>query len=380
MDRTIRDLENEILVQKDIAFTAGILQGDITLKTLFESIAEAVIVVNKIGRIVMVNHRFEVLFGYSKKELMGEPMEILLRSEFRKKHGKHLGHFFMDPTVRSMGGGFDLVGLSKSNTEIPIEISLSHLTTTAGTLGLAFISDITERKKAEKDMLAKNEALDAYAHTIAHDLRSSLNTIMGFSQLLVEDKSIPPKEQDELLNYIHNGGNKMNEIIEAILFMAKVDKADVKREIIDMEVLINNVLERLSSKIKKREANVKIHKNKDIEHGFGYGPWIEEVVYNLIGNAIKHGGDKPQVDISCEMQDEYIRYCIKNSGTPLSKKKITELNHTIASIKTDTASGFGLAIVHRILQKLDGKLKIESSAKEGNIFSFYLPIKNLNAI
>ncbi len=373
MEKTVEELQIEVQIQKEIAFTAGILQGDITLKTLFESIAESVVVVNKLGRIIMVNNQFEKLFGYAKMELMGEPMEVLLLPEYKNRHGKHLLTFFENPTMRSMGGGFDLAGLSKDQKQIPIEISLSYLNTTAGTLGLAFISDISNRKIAEQKILDKNEALDAFAHTLAHDLKSSLNSIIGFSDLLIDESDIEESKKKQILFSIAKSGRKMNQIIESILFFAKVDKTDVVPEPLDMLPILESVLFRLKKEADEKNANIRIIDNKLMKHALGYSPWIEEVMFNLIGNAIKHGGDSPQIEIGCNNQGEYVQYYVQNNGIPLSKERIEELNHTISEIKTDAISGFGLSIVNRILHKLDGQLKIESSEQKGNIFSFFLP-------
>jgi len=374
--KTRKELEDEIQIQKDIAFTAGILQGDITLKILFESIAEVVIVVNKLGRIIMVNNRFEDLFGYAKKDIMGEPLDILLLPHFREKHEHLLISFFSNPSVRAMGGGFDLVGLSKSKKEIPIEISLSYLETSAGSLGLAFISNITHRKNTEKEILAKNAALDAYAHTIAHDLKSSLNSIVGYSELLIADKSIDAKNQEMILNQIREGGYKMNEIIDAILFMAKVDKSDVELSRIDIQTLIDSVLKRLNNDIQKKKAEIKVINNHELHlRGLGYAPWVEEILYNLVSNALKHGGEKPLIQIGCKEDGNYVCYYVQNFGNLLTKEQIDTLFKSIGEVKSDSVSGFGLSIVHRILQKLDGKLEIESSEEFGNIFSFFLPKK-----
>ena len=110
-------------------------------------------------------------------------------------------------------------------------------------------------------------------------------------------------------------------------------------------------------------------------HALGYGPWVEEVVFNLVGNALKHGGESPKISIGCEDKGDQVKYFIQNSGNLLSKEKIEELHKTISDVKIEAASGFGLSIVYRILQKLNGELHIDSSEEEGNIFSFSLPKK-----
>ena len=123
--------------------------GDVKLRGLLEAAPDAMVLVDSSGVIALANHQMEKLFGYSREELVGQPIEILVPDRFRRAHPGHRGSYFHDPRTRPMGAGLDLFAMRRDRTEFPAEISLAPLRTDDGTYVTAAVRDITERKKVE---------------------------------------------------------------------------------------------------------------------------------------------------------------------------------------------------------------------------------------
>jgi hypothetical protein len=131
------------------------------IRALLETAPDAVLAHNAEGRIMFVNAAAEAMFGYQKKALMGQPVDMLIPERFRQQHGGHMAGFFVNPRPRLMGTGLDIFALRKNGLEFPVEIGLSHFKTKAGLLGVSFVSDITERKKSEAILLQNQKELQA---------------------------------------------------------------------------------------------------------------------------------------------------------------------------------------------------------------------------
>ena len=145
--------EQKLSIQRLIAFASGLFQGDVTIRTLLESLAEGVVIIDNTGTILLVNLRVEKIFDYPREELIGKSLVVLIPERFRKVHEEHVARFFAKPRIRPMDQRteppLELVGLHRDGSEFPLEISLGFIETINGVFALAFVSDITLRRQYE---------------------------------------------------------------------------------------------------------------------------------------------------------------------------------------------------------------------------------------
>ncbi len=229
-------------------------------------------------------------------------------------------------------------------------------------------------KAQNEDLQARNEELDAYAHTVAHDLKNPLSVIITAGDVINEVANLTHKEQREFLMQIKATAFEMNNIVDSLLLLSEVRKVDAPLEAVDMEHLLRNVRSRLDFEVKQRHARLVLPKSWPV--AMGYGPWIEEVWTNYITNALKYGGPSPRIELGATPQpDGMIRFWTRDHGPGIPDEVQASLFTPFTKLrKTHKGShGLGLSIVLRIVQKLGGGVGVQSREGRGSEFFFTLP-------
>ncbi len=220
----------------------------------------------------------------------------------------------------------------------------------------------------------QNGELEAFAHTVAHDLKNPLSTTLGFLELLRDSTVCLDENAQSLLTHSMKGVYKMYNIIDELLLLASVRREDVQLSTINMGTVVEHALMRLTDMQDRYQPQISLPEMwPQVE---GYAPWIEEVWVNYISNALKYGGEPPQLELAAAPYiDGWVRFSVRDNGhgldTAAQAKLFTEFTR-LDNIHAE-GHGLGLSIVRRIMDKLGGEFGVESAPNQGSLFYFALP-------
>ncbi len=230
-----------------------------------------------------------------------------------------------------------------------------------------------------RELQARNEELDAFAHAMAYDLQSPLSSIIGFGKLL--RRMVPADE--ELLEYVNiivQNAQKLTGLLNDLLLLNDVRKLDVQSAPLDMGGIVTRALKRLAPLVKDTEAEIRVP--EVWPHVLGYAPWVEEVWVHYLGNAIKHGGRPPRVEVgaspaasSDQTSANLVRFWVRDNGPGLSLVDQDKVFVPLAKLGhvSDRVDSLELAVLQRAVEVLGGQVGVQSKAGLGSTFHFSLP-------
>jgi PAS domain S-box-containing protein len=356
------------------------------LGTTLRSIGDAVIAVDGAGCIKLVNPVAESLTGWTQAEAVGRHITDVLNIV------SELGDRAIEnPAIRALHQNRIVtleegcVLITRDGTRIPIDDSAAPMRDGSGAVigAVMVFRDVSERRQAEaalqqyaRDLEAQNRELDAFAHTVAHDLKDPLNLIIGFSEVIESDHStMSTAELETCLNAVARSGTKMSNIIDELLLLAEVRKHKVRTMPLDMGRIVSAACMRLFHMIEESQAD--IIRPETWPEAVGYSPWIEEVWVNYLSNAIKYGGPAPRIELGATEQEGTVRFWVRDSGPGVAPEDQVRLFAPFTRLDQAKIKGhgLGLSVVRRIMDKLNGRTGVESDGVpgEGSLFYFELP-------
>ena len=227
----------------------------------------------------------------------------------------------------------------------------------------------------KQDLQAQNEELDAFAHTVAHNLKSPLSRLAGFAELLlINEGHFTEAEKQNVNQRIINNAYRMNNIVDELLLLSSVRKADVTLRPLSMPDIIDSTLDRIQHLIEEHQATIILPETWPA--AMGHAQWIEEVWENYLTNALKYGGAPPVIGVGAQkIERNMIQFWVRDNGEgiPAEQQQFLFTPFTRLSEVRISGYGLGLSIVQRIIRKLGGAVGVESEVGDGSVFFFTLP-------
>jgi signal transduction histidine kinase len=238
----------------------------------------------------------------------------------------------------------------------------------------AYFNELVELRRLNSRLQVHNKELEAFAYTVAHQLKNSSSLVLMFGNVLKQSIKLP-KAMRPLLEGIIQSGRKMNNVINELQLLAGMREGKVEPKPLNMGKIVAEARQRLIHTIEERQAQIIAPDEWPV--AWGYEPWIEEVLVNYIDNAIKYGGEPPRIELGATLQaDKYVRFWIRDNGPGLSPEEQTQVFRPflrLDQIKLE-GHGLGLSIVQHIVEKLGGQVGVESQGipEQGSTFMFTL--------
>jgi len=401
------------------------------ITSLFENATEGIVLTNSAGKIILVNPAAEEMFDYTKEELTGNLIEILIPEKFVQHHHQLREGFYHQPSDRVMGQNRDLHARKKDGTEMPVEVSLSHYEKDGELFVIAFVIDITRRKEIENDMLKQKTELEKITHKIrqlnaslevkveertlilkealqklersqqelsealdkerqlneiksrfvsmaSHEFRTPLSTVLSSASLL--SKYTGPDDQgkrDKHIQRIKNSVNHLNDILEDFLSLGKLneDKVEKNTDEVNLKEILSDTIEEMKG-ILKKDQRFELSCNGDCI-AYTDKKLFKNILINLIGNAIKFSEEDKLISIKGTNAGHTAIISVTDRGIGISEEDQKHLFSSFfrgANANNIQGTGMGLHIVKRYVELLRGQIQIQSQLNKGTTVTFAIPI------
>ena len=365
-------------------------------RLVVEASPNAIVLVDALGRIAMVNRQTELLFGHERQMLLGEPVEMLLPTAQRGSHVALRRGYQAMPEPRRMGGNRELFGQHREGRMIPLEVGLSPIRSGDENLVQAVVIDISERKAAEQklreqaeQLLLANRYKSEFLANMSHELRTPLNSILILSDQLRQNLAGNLTEkQAKHADIVHRAGSDLLQLINDVLDLAKVEsgRMQLKLEPINMQ----DVLVELDASLRPMAELKGLRLHTQLEAGVPRvihtdRVRLHQILRNLLSNALKFT-DQGEVTLSVSSQGrqederELLCFSVRDTGIGIDPAQHEQVFQAFQQIDGSTSrrfggTGLGLAITRQLVLALDGDISLQSAPGQGSTFTVRLPVQ-----
>lgn len=377
---------------------------------LFSAAAEGLVVVDANGMICLANPRIGELFGYEVKELLDQPIEILIPGTIRDRHVKQRSAYQKDPHQRPMGQGLDLQGERKDGSTFPLEVSLNHFQVGDQRFVMGLVSDVTQRRSVELELQRTNadleervdsrtaelklaeksvrEALEAekelnalksrFVSMASHEFRTPLSTIMSSVDLIARYSDGPQRDKVERhVSKIRGKVRELTTMLNDFLSLDKLEQGMVRCTASELDVvhLCIELVEELRNLTKSGQEIIYNHEGTE-RNVMQDRQMLAHLLSNLVSNAIKYSPENKRIELTTSVANRVLQITVSDEGMgiPLEDQQhLFERFFRASNAFTVQGTGLGLNIVRKYLDLMGGTIHFTSEPGKGSVFTAQLP-------
>jgi PAS domain S-box-containing protein len=370
----------------------ALLEGEARKTAILETAQDCFITIDHRSRILEFNPAAERTFGYARKDVLGQAMaELIVPPEMREKHLEGMRRYLATGENLILGKRLEIEAIRSNGERFPVELAVTRIPSEGPALFTATLRDITDRKRAERELLdakeaaeAANQAKSQFLANMSHELRTPLNAIIGYSEMLEEEASeLGAASLTADLAKIHTAGKHLLALISDILDLSKIEagKMDLYIETFDVVAMIRDVSTTLEPSIAKNANAMKITIDPEVADMRADLTKVRQGLFNLLSNASKftHNGSMAlHASVERRAQGEWYRFTVTDTGIGIPPERMAHLFQPFSQLDSSTSkkfggSGLGLAITRRFCQMMGGDVTVESRAGQGSRFNILLP-------
>jgi len=340
-----------------------------------EACPSGMLMTDRSGAILMLNTGIERLFGYSRDELIGQSVDILVPTKLRTQHEHWRAEYALRPKTRQMGAGSDLFGRRKDRTEFAVEVTLNPVNGRDGTLVLSVVTDISARKRAES-------LKDEFVSTVSHELRTPLTSISASLGMLVGNRAGKlPDAVLRLLTIAYKNSQRLVRLVNDILDIEKMESGQVVFVMrrLDVRPLVEQAIEASRPHAESLGVTIRMDPSSASAEVRADPDRLVQVVTNLLSNAVKFSPSGTEVTVSIAAAAKTARIAVRDHGPGIPANFRERIYEKFAQADaTDTrqkgGTGLGLSIVKGIVSRLEGATGFSDAPGGGTIFYVELPV------
>lgn len=359
------------------------------LQAIFDTAVEAIIVIDRWGRIQQWSQSAERIFGYTADEVRDQNIAMIMDETSRSQHDAFLEQFDKTGEAGIIGIGREVVGRRRDGSTVPIELSVGRAVVDGEILYTGILRDITTRKAIEKELMEATRARQAnelksnfLAH-MSHEMRTPLNAILGFSDIMKQETFGPlDSTYRNYANDIFSSGSHLLNVVNALLDLSKIENDTQELDIaeIDLRTMLKDVTAMLSVQSKDKNLTVSILNDSDlpdvIQSDRGK---LFQILINLVNNAVKYTSDFGRVSLRARPDGGTVEIVVEDTGIGMSEEEVALAVKPFGQVKNAFTSnvagtGLGLPIVVSFVDLLGGEMSIDSTKGEGTSVSIRIPV------